>query len=177
MKDRFPAKSFLKMPAINAKQKRLDDLGLNNDPYQFPNLRVQDTQVADIFEERGRSHPGVYNDIPHPDGGKKTYLDESSKMMEKYMAAREKAGINGEGKIETIGYKDMAYMSRKLDEEFKVGRFSEPDWFKVLRDDQRKPEYRWQDLLKRQEKGMFAKDGFLHGDDPKRDMAKRKRSF
>ena len=90
LKDRYPLKSFLKMPAIEAKAARANDLNMGLDPEQFPEMRVKDPAVAELMDETlGRGGLDLI-DLPHPDGpGKdpenpKTWLSETAKMYEKY---------------------------------------------------------------------------------------------
>jgi hypothetical protein len=40
MRDRFPKKSFLKMPAVEEKQRKIDELGFGLDASQYPHLKV-----------------------------------------------------------------------------------------------------------------------------------------
>ena len=42
LKDRYPLKSFLKMPAIEAKDKKLEELNINPDPNGFPKMMSKD---------------------------------------------------------------------------------------------------------------------------------------
>ena len=90
LKDRYPLKSFLKLPAIQAKTERVKDLDLELDPEQFPEMRVKDPAVAALMEETLRRDAVNLIDVPHPDGpGKdpenpRTLLTETAKMYEKY---------------------------------------------------------------------------------------------
>ena len=54
-------------------------------------------------------------------------------MLDKYLKDRKKAGDEtGDSGYQTIVYSDFARMNRKLDEEYKLDGYKDPDWFDVL---------------------------------------------
>ena len=54
-------------------------------------------------------------------------------MLEQYQKAKEAKGENPD----IIGWKEAAYINRKLDEEYKLGGFRDKDWLEVLNADKR----------------------------------------
>ena len=90
LKDRYPLKSFLKLPAIEAKAERAKDLNMGLDPEQFPEMRAKDPELAALMDERLHSGNLDDLDVPHPDGpgndpeNPRTWLSETAKMVEKY---------------------------------------------------------------------------------------------
>ena len=75
----------------------------------------------------------------------------------------------GEG--DNLKWRDLAYMNKKIEQEFGLDKMRQKSWLEYLNDFHKK-KYRsqpkYQDVLKEQESHLFDKDGFLYGNDPRR---------
>jgi hypothetical protein len=114
------------------------------------------------LEERERRIPEGVEDIQHRDG-KRSYLKDSAEMLDKYLKDRKKAGDDtGDTGYQTIVYKDFARMNRKLDEDYNLDGYKDPDWFEVLKKNNRNSPHKFDNLLIKQEKHFFDRHGNLN---------------
>jgi len=72
-------------------------------------------------------------------------------MLDKYLKDRKKKGDDdtGDTPYQTIVYKDFALMNRKLDEDYNMGSFKDPDWFTVLQKNNRNSPHKFDRLLEK----------------------------
>ena len=118
------------MPGVLEKEKKLRELGLDLDPEDYIGMQLKDKQASAILDQAQRKAEFEPEDYPHPDGpGKdkenpRTYLNDAARMLEKVKQAKIAKGEDPN----YIEWNQFGYLNRKLNEEYKQGRFKDKDW-------------------------------------------------